>query len=86
MNVHGACHELLAYDYMYGRNVTGITDWKRQDVVIDMPNDSTDIEFGITMVGKGEIWASGVAFEETTDDTTGMKTYEDEPQNLDFSE
>ena len=29
---------------------------------------------------------SGVVFEETTDDTTGMKRYEDEPRNLDSSD
>jgi len=38
---------------MCGRTVAGITDWTSQNVVIDVPNGSIDIEFGITMAGFG---------------------------------
>jgi len=85
MTVRGSCSELLAFDGMDGRNITGNTYWKKANVVLDVPGESTMIEFGITMHGKGQIWASGLAFEETTDDATGMKRNEG-PQNLDFSE
>ena len=86
MTVIGNCYGILAFDYMYGRNITGITDWTKATVVLDVPEESTRIEMGITMRGKGQIWASGLVFEETTDDSTAMKMYEDEPHNLDFSE
>ena len=77
---------MLEYDDMYGRNITGITDWKKAEVVLDVPMESNHIQLGITMAGKGQIWASGLVFEETTDESTGTKLYEDEPKNLDFSE
>jgi len=85
MTISGNC-QMLMYDYMIGRNITGITDWKKAEVVLDVPVESTTIQFGITMRGKGQIWASGLVFEETTDESTGMKMFEDEPRNLDFSE
>ena len=86
MTISGKCYEMLAFDRMYGRNITGNTEWNKADVVLDVPVKSTNIQFGITMHGKGQIWVSGLVFEETTDDSTGMKMYEDEPRNLDFSE
>jgi hypothetical protein len=86
MSIDGICRGALAFDYMYGRNITGITNWKKAEVVLDVPWESSDIQIGITMAGKGQIWASGLMFEETMDESTGTKMYEDEPKNLDFSE
>ena len=86
MNVNGICHQMLVYDHMFGRNITGITDWKEAEVVIDVPMESHNIQFGITMQGKGEIWVTRLVFEESADESTGVKMYEDEPRNLDFSE
>jgi len=82
----GICRETLAFDNMWGRNVTGVTDWTKVKVVLDVPEKSAFIEIGITMCGKGQVWVSGLVFQATTDQTTGRKLYEDEPQNLDFSE
>jgi hypothetical protein len=82
----GLCKENLGYDNMFGRNVTGMTDWTKAKVVLDVPGKSSFIEIGITMCGKGQVWASGLLFEETTEETTGRKLHKDEPQNLDFSE
>jgi len=44
------------------------------------------VAVGIGMFGKGQIWASGLRFEETTDPMTGTKNYQDEPTNFDFTE
>lgn len=87
MNIEGTCHAGVSYDEMFGRNVSGsIPDWKELSVVLDVPKESTFIRFGIKMSGKGQFWASGLKFEETTDEPTGRKFYEDEPTNLDFSD
>jgi hypothetical protein len=86
MNVNGICYQILVYDHMFGRNISGITDWKEVEVVNDVPVESHHIQFGITMEGQGEIWATRLVFEETADESTGMKVYEDEPRNLDFWE
>ena len=82
----GFCRENLGFDNMWGRNVSRVTDWTKVKVVLDVPEESRYIEIGITMCGKGQAWVSDLMFEETTDETTGRKRYEDEPQNLDFSE
>ena len=86
MTVNGPCHERLWYDYMYGRNITGTTDWKTLKIVLDVPEESVNIEFGIMVLEKGQFWASAVTFEETKDEPTGRGIYADEPSNLDFSE
>ena len=52
MSVNGACWEQLEYDYMCGRNITGITDWKKAEVVIDVPLECYHIQLGITMAGE----------------------------------
>jgi len=86
MSVHGTCGEVLSYDYTHGRNISGITDWKRVDLVLDVQAASMFVAVGIGMFGKGQIWASGLRFEETTDPMTGTKNNQDEPTNFDFTE
>lgn len=86
MSVDGLCMGILEYDYMYGRNITGITDWKKAEVVLDVPEESSHIQVAITMAGKGQIWASNLVFEETADESTGIKMYNDKVRNLDFLE
>jgi hypothetical protein len=87
MMVNGPSYETLFWDDMSdGRNITGRTDWTMAHVVLEVPEESKDIGFAIAMHGKGQIWVTGLVFEETSDDPTGMKMYEDEPRNLDFSE
>jgi len=86
LTIDGGCQGILEYDYMYGRNITGITDWVKAETVLEVPLEGDHIVIGIAMAGKGQIWASGFMFEETTDVSTGRKTYQDEPKNLDFSE
>ena len=71
---------------MHGRNITGITDWVKAETVLDVPLEGDHITIGIAMAGKGQIWAGGLMFEETTDVPTGRKIFQDEPRNLDFSE
>lgn len=86
MSIDERCRGILAYDNMHERNISGITDWKKADTVLDVPLESDHIEIGITMIGKGQIWVCGLRFEETTDVSTGRKMFGDEPMNLDFSE
>ena len=86
LTIDGGCQGLLEYDYMQGRNITGITDWMKAETVLDVPLDGDHITIGITMAGKGQIWVGGLKFEETTDVSTGKKMYQYYPRNLDFSE
>lgn len=86
MSIEGTERRLLSSDYMYGRNITGSRDWQRYKVVLDVPEESGYITFGISVRGTGEVWISSVIFEETEDAPTAEGMYTDEPINLEFSD
>jgi hypothetical protein len=77
----------LAFDNMHdgkkNRSVTGTTGWKKYDIVLDVPEDATNIVFGALLAGTGQIWFEKLNFEivDKTVPTTGRSA--DEP-NLDF--
>lgn len=85
MSVEGGCHRMLGYDDMNGRNITGSRDWDHYKVVLDVPEESDYIQFGIRVNGKGEVWISSVVFDETKDEPTADPLYASHPRNLDFS-
>jgi hypothetical protein len=85
MMVQGTNRQLLSYDDMYGRNITGTREWERHKVVLDIPEESDFIDFGVRVRGKGEVWISSITFEETEDEPTADPIYANEPRNLDFS-
>lgn len=51
----GICRGNLGFDNTFGRNVTGVTDWTKVKVVLDVPEKSGFIDIGITMRGKGQL-------------------------------
>jgi len=85
MAVSGPGHQLISYDNMNGRNITGTKDWERYKVVLDVPEESDFIALGITVYGEGEVWISAITFDETEEDTTADPLYANHPTNLDFS-
>src|SRR5262245_21787155 len=48
--------ESLAFDNMQGRPIKGTTDWKRVEVVLDVPDNAVGLAFGILLAGDGEVW------------------------------
>jgi hypothetical protein len=85
MFVTGGCNQMVSYDDMYGRNITGPREWDHYKVVLDIPQESDYIHFGIQVIGEGEVWISSATFNKTKDDPTGRPLYPDHPRNLDFS-
>src|SRR5690606_10545091 len=87
-NVNG---DTVQFDNMDNRSVQGTTDWNHYSLVLDVPEDSASIHFGVLLIGKGKVWADGFRFEVVTDKvpTTNMLLEEQlpaQPTNLDFSE
>ena len=82
--------EMVTLDNMQDRPIKGTTDWRRYDVVLDVPSDSTGISFGILLDGAGAVWLSGTKFDVVGTDVqvTGAseKKTPDNPVNLDFTE
>lgn len=83
----------LSFDNMHDRPVTGTTDWKKYEIVLDVPGNASLIAFGALLSRNGQIWFDKLSFEivddacKTTGSVNSKKTITiDEPSNLDFEE
>src|SRR5258705_36302 len=56
--------KLLKFDNMEDRSIKEDTDWKRYQVVLDIPLKGSSVHFGIVLSGEGQVWLSDVRFEE----------------------
>ena len=78
----------INYDYMYDRLVQGDNDWHKYIISLDIPNDTSLIDFGAWITGKGEVQVDGFRFEVVDQKvlTTGTseKIEFGEPENLGF--
>lgn len=87
MRVDGPEKAILAFDNMDSRSVSGTTDWKRYEIVLDVPEASVDIAFGFFLAGGGKAWADNFKLEKvdatvpTTSRTPGKPRA---PANPDF--
>lgn len=77
--------ESLEFDNMQERPIEGNTDWKKYQVVLDVPPKGASVHLGILLDGKGQVWLSDVHFEEAPNEPTTGKRLPDGPGNLDFS-
>ena len=55
----------LAFDNMQTsrRAITGTTDWKEYEIVLDVPKEATAIYFGMLLTGKGTAWVDDLKLE-----------------------
>ena len=87
MKVEGAGHDSLGFDNMKDRAITGTSDWKEYEVILDFPKDAKLIAFGILLSGKGTVWIDDITFEPTKEKVTNMeKPLPIAPTNLNFQE
>jgi hypothetical protein len=72
----------LAFDNMDDRQVKGTTDWKKYELVLDVPSEASLIAFGVMLGGKGQIWVDDLQLDvvgqdvASTDMMTSAKTRE----------
>jgi len=78
----------LAFDNMVNRPIQGSTDWRKYEIVLDVPENSVNIAFGILLAGKGQVWLDEVQFEVVGQDvpTTDLGASPKQPRNLDFKQ
>lgn len=80
----------LSFDNMHDRPIKGTTDWTERSVTLDVPQGSSSINFGILLVGGGQVWVDDFAF--TAVGESGLPSAKrasyinDEPLNLNFDE
>lgn len=87
MRVDGPNHDVLAFDNMDSRPVTGTTEWRRYEIVLDVPRNSVDFAFGFLLAGGGKVWGAGFRLEKvgtTVPVTSQDPTLPRQPRNLDF--
>jgi hypothetical protein len=83
---------MLSIDNMCNRQISGTTDWKKYEIVLDVSHGSSNICFGAMLSGKGKIWVDDVSFEpvgadvQVTDCPCLSKEKRSEPRNLNFEE
>jgi hypothetical protein len=53
----------LSFDNMCERQITGSTDWAKIRIVLDVPEDSENLAFGIMLGRQGKLWFDDVTFE-----------------------
>jgi AraC-like DNA-binding protein len=89
MRVDSASDDVLQFDNMSNRPITGTTPWNHYTIVLDMPENSAVIAFGVLLSGRGRVFVDQFSFEEVDEKTesTAMSTegfLADEPVNLSF--
>lgn len=90
MRIDGADRKVVGFDNMDDRSLHGDNDWKRYDIVLDIPSDAVDIAFGFLLNGKGELLADDFKLEPVDKNVavTGGSLpahMPEAPVNLDFS-
>ena len=91
MRIDGANNQQLGFDNMRDRTIRGTTDWKKYEIVLDIPSNSKTINYGVLLSGQGKVWFDNMKLGEVdksvavTNTTTELK-YPKEPVNLDFEE
>jgi len=92
-----AGREFVSFDNMQNRPIKGDTDWTQYHVVLDVPEKSTSIHFGVLLSGAGSLWLDDfelevVGLDVLSTDTTwnsrscGIQYQNLQPINMDFSQ
>ena len=69
MRIDGPSGERLGFDNMQNRPISGSTEWGTYEVVLDIPQGSHAIAFGVLLVGAGEVFVSDLQLREVSEDT-----------------
>jgi hypothetical protein len=92
LRVDGPDNKSLSFDNMdtSGRPIKKTTDWTKYDIVLNVPENSTLIAFGILLHGQGQVWVNEFKFEvvdesvPVTQVTQTAKELRKQPINLRF--
>jgi hypothetical protein len=89
--VDGEDGKQLSFDNMGDRPVKSTSDWKRYEIVLDVPADAKALAYGALLSGTGQIWFENITFDvvDNSVPVTEKKSdsyYLTEPSNLDFGQ
>jgi hypothetical protein len=91
MRVDGASKgDMVSFDNMCNRKLEGTHEWTKQEIVLDVAEETRNIGFGVIFSGEGKMWADDFSFEvvdrsvPTTDCPCSPQNRNHSPKNLDF--
>lgn len=79
------CRWKGTFDNMNNRPILADTDWQQYALVVDVPEESTSMYFGLFLIGVGKMWLDEVKFE-VVDKTVPLTGLRPAPTNLNFEE
>lgn len=69
----------VGFDNMSERAIRSAGDWKRHEIVLDVPPESFNISFGVMFDGRGQAWVDDFQFEVVGKDVPVTRTSEATP-------
>ena len=86
VSVVDSSNQLLGLDNMQNRPITGTTNWQKYEIVLDIPEDSATIWYGVLLQGEGKIWLDDAHLEVVEQDISTTDSHQQQPLNLDFED
>ena len=77
----------LSFDNMKDRPIKGDNNWAKCEIVLDVPDESGTLNYGVLISGTGKVWFDNLSFEivnKLTTKTTNKLIIPDKPYNIDF--
>ena len=77
----------LSFDNMQDRPIKGNNDWKKCEIILDVPEESGTLNFGVLLSGTGKVWFDDISFEIVDNlkaKTTTERSLPEKPSNIDF--
>jgi transcriptional regulator with XRE-family HTH domain len=77
----------LSFDNMGDRPIKGNTDWTKCEIILNVPEESGTLNYGVLLIGTGKVWFDDISFEVADKQdikTTRMDLIPDKPSNIDF--
>lgn len=85
MRVDGTKKGSLSFDNMQDRPIKKSNTWKKYEIILDVPEKSTTINYGVLLSGAGQVWLDNLNFEivGVAESNTGRKKLT-APSNANF--
>jgi hypothetical protein len=64
MRMEGAEMKVMNMDTLDRKPIKGTSDWRRREIVLDVPAETQQIVFVVSLRGGGQIWVDDIKFEE----------------------
>jgi len=75
----------MSSDQMSDRWIRGTTDWRKYEIILDVPHEATLVTFGVELSGTGQVWIDDAMMEIVGDDVPTTNVGEaTKLQNLGF--